>query len=111
MADKSRVRKHRRRLSSGKRVNVRSHTRTNTWRGAKKAWIATGIGGVTTLALLLEAGFALISGIAIVITALCGLLAWWIQQKAADKRNPTPTKRRRTKASRSRSSFKSRSRR
>lgn len=74
----TRVRSHTRRDGT----KVHSHNREAAMAQAKAAWVGTGISGLTTIALVLEMGLTIISTIALVLTALLGLLAVHASQKA-----------------------------
>lgn len=68
-------------------TKVKSHNRQLAWQQARAAAVGAGISGVTSLALVVEFGFTLLSTIAIVLTALLGLLAVVASEKAtANKR-------------------------
>ena len=73
----TRVRRHTR--SNG--TKVRSHNREAALAQAKAAWIGTGVSGLTTLALVVEMGFTIISTTALIITALLGWLAVYASQR------------------------------
>lgn len=68
------VRGHRRTTASGRTTKVRSHSRSAAWRQAGAAWAGAGVSGVTTLAVVLQFGFTLISTIFLVLTVLLGML-------------------------------------
>ena len=95
---KTRVRQHTRTTQTGRTVKVRSHDRTITaWKQAGIAWAGTAASGATTLALVFELGFTLISGIVMLLTALIGSLAVMATAKATQ---PQRKMRAKTKARR-----------
>lgn len=63
-------------------TRVHSYNRQDAWRQAGAAWAGAGISGLTTLALVFEMGLTIISTLALVITAILGLLAVVASQKA-----------------------------
>lgn len=90
---KARVRAHTRTTQTGRTVHVRSHSRTVTaWRQAGIAWAGTAASGATTLALVVELGFTLLSAVLMLATALVGSLA-----VAATARASKPRRRMRAK--------------
>ncbi|MEV5707266.1 hypothetical protein [Actinoallomurus sp. NPDC052274] len=95
----TRVRSHTRTTQSGRRVKVRSHDRTITaWRQAGVAWAGTAASGTTALAMVLEFGFTLVSGIFMVLTALIGSLAVLATAKATAPQRRMHAKTRRPRA-------------
>lgn len=92
----TRVRQHSRTTQTGKRVHVKSHNRTITaWQQAGIAWAGTAATGATTLAMVVEFGFALISTIVLLLTLLLGVLA-----TAATAKASAPRRKMRAKTSR-----------
>lgn len=84
---KTRVRAHTRTTQTGRTTRVRSHSRTVTaWQQAGIAWAGTAATGATTLALVLELGFTLISAVVMLLTALVGALAIAATAKASKPR-------------------------
>ncbi|WP_141576090.1 hypothetical protein [Actinomadura sp. WMMA1423] len=75
----TRVRSHTR--SDG--TKVKSHNREAALAQAKAAWAGAGVSGLTTLALVVEMGFTIISTTALIITALLGWLAVYATQRTA----------------------------
>lgn len=51
-------------------TSVRSHSRENQWRQAAGAWVGAGASGALSLALVADLGFTIISGLAMLLTAL-----------------------------------------
>lgn len=70
MTRTTRVRSH---MRNGRRVRSYSQTR-QAWQQAGIAWAGTAASGATTLALVVQLGFALVSAIAVILTVLLG--AW-----------------------------------
>lgn len=64
---------------------VRSHTRRLNWRSVGATWAVCGFSLLTTLGLLFEFGLEMVSMIAIIVTALVGLLATWVTVKSTEK--------------------------
>jgi hypothetical protein len=64
---------------------VRAHSRRLDWKSVGATWAVVGFSSLTTLALLAEFGLEMVSMIAIIITALFGLLATWVTTKATEK--------------------------
>ncbi len=56
-------------------TRVKSHNRKLAWMDARAAWGGAAVSGVTTLGLLAQMGVTLLSTVALIITALLGLLA------------------------------------
>lgn len=80
----TRVRTHTRTSATGKAVRVRSHSRTmSEWRKAGVAWLGAAGSGATTLALVVEAGFALVSVAALLLTLVLSLVAGVLTEKAS----------------------------
>lgn len=75
----TRVRSHTRKDGT----KVKSHNREAAVAQAKAAWAGAGVSGLTTLALVLEMGFTIISTAALIITALLGWAAVYASQRAA----------------------------
>ncbi|TDD27355.1 hypothetical protein E1287_34630 [Actinomadura sp. KC06] len=90
----TRVRSHTR--SDG--TKVKSHNREAAVAQAKAAWAGAGISGLTTLALVFEMGFTIITAVALIITALVG----WLAVRASEKATKNKRKLRSTTAARRR---------
>lgn len=83
---KTKVRAHKRVTRTGV-VDVSEHERRIALRQARAAWAAAGISGLTTVGLIFQFGFGVVSVIALALTALCTWLAVWLTQKTtANKR-------------------------
>ncbi len=83
----TRVRSH---YNAGHRV--RAHRRRLNWTSVGKSWGLVGFSALTTLALLAEFGLEMVSMIAVILTALFGLLATWITLKATEKQRKMTAK-------------------
>lgn len=77
---RTRVRSHH---NAGHRV--RAHNRRLNWKSVGATWAVVGFSALTTLGLLAEFGLEMLSMVAIIITALVGLLATWVTTKSTEK--------------------------
>lgn len=90
---------HTMRTASGKVVRRKGHTRTTeTWKQAGVAWAGAAGSGAITLALVVELGFAVISAVCMILTAVLGTLAVILSQKASKPRRRMRAKTRRPAA-------------
>lgn len=88
-------------------TKVRSHTRNAHWARSKQAMASAGFAGLSAFAIVLEAGFTLISTLAIMLIAVLTALAVWAGHYASENKK-TMERQRRTRA-RSRTSSRGRS--
>lgn len=79
---RTRVRSHTRRDGT----RVRSHRRRVSWAPAAAAWSGAGVASATSLALLVELGFVLVSTLALVLTAALGTIAVRASKRASANR-------------------------
>lgn len=72
--------------TKGDGTRVGAHSRTNNqWKQAGAAWASAGASGAVSLAMVAELGFTVLSGLAMLLTALFAAGALMLTEKATRK--------------------------